>query len=95
MKPTPTTELTQQVAARLRARRSFLDLTQEDVVKLDGIGFGQSTLSRIEDGDRAIEIEYLFPLCVALGLDPITELAESWAEVNGGGESTGGLRVAR
>ncbi|SUA72631.1 antitoxin HipB [Nocardia otitidiscaviarum] len=56
------------VAAQLRAERARAGLTQPELAKLTGLHV--TTLSRIEQGHRAMTLDQLFKIAGALKIDP-------------------------
>jgi transcriptional regulator with XRE-family HTH domain len=56
------------IGARLRAARDAKGLTRAEFAPT--IGLGEQYLYQIEAGRRAANLETLFKLAVALGLDP-------------------------
>lgn len=62
-----TTDVEQLVRTRLRALRSTLGLSLDELA--DRTNLSASTISRIETGKRTISLDVLTPLAAALGVD--------------------------
>ena len=62
-------EARRRLCAALREAREQAGLTQTDLAKR--LGVGQSYVSKIENGDRKIEVAELVLVCRALGIDPV------------------------
>lgn len=62
-------EARRRLCAALREAREGAGLTQTGLAKR--LGVGQSYVSKIENGDRRIEVVELVFVCRALGVDPV------------------------
>jgi transcriptional regulator with XRE-family HTH domain len=62
-------ESRRRLCTALREAREAAGLTQTDLAKR--LGVGQSYVSKIENGDRRIEVAELVLVCRALDIDPV------------------------
>lgn len=62
-------EARRRLCTALREARESVGLTQTDLAKR--LGVGQSYVSKIENGDRKIEVAELVLVCRALDIDPL------------------------
>lgn len=62
-------EARRRLCTALREARESAGLTQTDLA--NRLGVGQSYVSKIENGDRRIEVAELVLVCRALGIDPV------------------------
>lgn len=66
-------DLTQAVAATLRAERAAVQMTQQELARRSGLGY--QTVMRLEKGERSPNVAQLSALCSVLGLT-MAELVE-------------------
>lgn len=83
------TPLTTAIARILKTKRAVdLNMSQPELARRSAIT--QAQISRIEQGERTyITTDELDALCAALGLDPVTVLAEARAFVRSQAQSLG------
>jgi len=74
-------EVTRQVGRRIRRRRRYLDLTQEEVARNAPVHRTQMTL--IENGRRMPRLHTLIRICAALDLSPCQLLEGIGQEIAG------------
>ena len=80
MPPTRLTERDLQIGHNLRRIRLFRDLSQQAVSGRMRIrGWSQSTLSRVEAGERSLTVGELLDLCDLYEVDPTVAWSERLA----------------
>ena len=72
------------IAAQIRARRAYLRMSQGDVVT--NTGLSRSTISRIENGDRDLDVPQLVAICAALDVSPADLLQAAMRSIDGTGD---------
>lgn len=58
----------QAIASEVRARRAYVRMSQTDLVRATGLS--RSTVSRIENGERDMDVPQLIAICAALQTTP-------------------------
>jgi transcriptional regulator with XRE-family HTH domain len=69
----------QALLQMLRERRLKLGLSQTEVA--NRLGWGQTTVSKVEVGERRIDVEELRQLCEALEID-FVKFVRQWLRAN-------------
>lgn len=63
------------IGAEVRRHRRDAGLTGEDLAQRSGVGLSKFSISKIENGDRAVSAAELLALAKALGVEPVALLA--------------------
>lgn len=74
-----TSALTREAAAVLRGWMARRGLTQ--AMMSEATDISQSQLSKLLRGERTMDLDQMFSICAALGLNPVSVLAEAEASM--------------